>query len=117
MAYNKDNIFAKIIRGEIESDIIYQDEYVIAFNDKYPVAPVHILIIPKGEYESFDDFAGNASDIMIINFFKSIKKIAKLAGVENYGYRLISNHKENAGQSVFHFHFHLIAGKALTKLI
>ena len=117
MTYDKNNIFAKIIRGEIPAKKIYEDDFVLAIEDIAPSAPVHILIIPKGEFVSFDDFANKASPETISNFFATIAKIAELSGAAKSGYRLITNHLEQAGQSVFHFHVHLLAGKQFGALL
>ena len=117
MTYDKNNIFAKIIRGEIPAKKIYEDDFVLAIEDIAPSAPVHILILPKGEFISFDDFASKANTEILTNFFAAITKIAKLVGVSESGYRLITNHREQAGQSVFHFHVHLLGGKQLGALL
>lgn len=116
MQYNKDNIFAKIIRKEIPADIIYEDELLICFNDISPVAPIHALIIPKGEYTDFNDFINNAPPDVAAHYFKKISEIAH----NNLGlttYRIISNFGENSGQTIFHFHMHLISGKEISNLI
>lgn len=115
-AYDKDNVFAKIIRKEIPSTIIYEDNQILAFKDAYPVAPIHILVIPKGEYIDFEDFTQKASNDDIINFFKKVNEIAENLNL-NEGYRIISNIGQKSGQSVFHFHIHIISGKVITGLI
>ncbi len=117
MTYDKNNIFARIIRGEIPGKKIYEDEFVLAIEDIAPAAPVHILILPKGEYISFDDFTQKAAPETLANFFSTITKIARLAKVEKDGYRLITNHGANASQSVPHFHVHLIGGRPLGALL
>jgi histidine triad (HIT) family protein len=117
MSYNSQNLFAKIIRKEIPCNKFYEDERVIAFYDISPVAPIHILVLPKGEYISFDDFVSKAAAIDVANFFQTIQKIANQAGVVANGYRLIMNHGANASQTIDHFHVHIIAGKALGGLI
>ena len=117
MPYNSQNIFAKIIRKEIPCNKFYEDEEVIAFHDINPVAPIHILVLPKGEYISFDDFASKAPADKLANFFQIIQKIANQAGLVENGYRLIMNHGFNASQTVDHFHVHIIAGKALGGLL
>jgi len=106
--YDTNNIFAKIIRGEIPCDKVYEDDKILAFNDINPKAPVHILVIPKGEYRSFDDFIAKASKEEVIYFFKKVQEIAKKKGVSKSGYRIVANHGKKAGQIVFHFHIHIL---------
>ena len=114
MSYDKENIFAKIIRGEIPCDKIFEDDEVLAFNDINPCAPVHVLVIPKGEFTSFDDFAASASAQQASHFFKKVQEIAEQLGVVESGYRLLSNHGKDASQSVPHFHVHILAGKQMS---
>jgi histidine triad (HIT) family protein len=113
--YNTENVFAKIIRGEIPCKKIFEDEMVLAFHDIAPAAPVHILVIPKGEYVNFADFIANASPEFITHYFKKIEEIAKSLNLQDY--RIISNLGEESGQTVFHFHTHIISGKKLLGLI
>ena len=115
--YDKNNIFAKIIRGEIPCNKVYENENILAFHDISKAAPVHILVIPKGEYVSFTDFASRATNDEIGNFFKKIKEIAEEFGVDESGYRLITNIGSDASQTVPHFHVHIIGGKKLGGLI
>ncbi|MEI6729758.1 MAG: HIT domain-containing protein [Pseudomonadota bacterium] len=117
MSYDKNNIFAKIIRGEIPCNKAYEDEFVFAIHDIEPAAPVHILVMPKGEYISFDDFSSKAEPETIARFFKTIGEIAGKFDVKQSGYRLIANHGKDASQSVPHFHVHLLAGKVLGSLL
>ncbi len=117
MKYDKNNIFAKIIRNEIDCDKIYEDDYVIAFNDISPAAPIHALVIPKGEYISFNDFIENASGKEITNFWSSVNQVVKSLDIINNGYRIIANSGKNASQTVEHFHVHILAGKPLGGLI
>ncbi|MDX1975247.1 MAG: histidine triad nucleotide-binding protein [Rickettsiales bacterium] len=117
MTYDTNNIFAKILRREIPSNTVYEDDYVLAFHDISPAAPVHVLVIPKREYVSFDDFAANAPADYMTYFWQSVRKVAEKLGVDKSGYRLITNHKEQAGQSVFHFHVHIVGGRALGGLL
>lgn len=117
MTYDTNNIFAKIIRGEIPSSKVYEDEYAFAFHDIKPEAPVHVLVLPKGEFISFDDFAQKASERQIAGFYKAIQKVAAQLGVAESGYRLIANHGAHAAQSVFHFHVHILAGKQMGHLV
>ena len=115
MGYDNNNIFAKIISGEIPCDKVYEDEYVLAFNDITPAAPVHILVIPKIQAISFDDFVTNSSDF-ITNFFLSVKQVAKQAKLNETGYRLITNHGKDGCQTVPHFHVHILGGEVIGPL-
>lgn len=114
--YNKDNIFAKIIKGEMEAEKIYEDNNVIAIKDAYPVAPIHILVIPKGEYISFHDFTANGSPKEIVHFFKVVNLICTKLNLEKDGYRICSNIGKNGKQSVFHMHLHILGGEILKKI-
>ena len=111
--YNEDNVFAKILRDEIPVSKIYEDDYVIAIEDVAPAAPVHILVIPKSKYTSFNDFLMGADDKEVLGYFKAVQKVAAKLGLEKNGYRLVSNHGEDAGQTVSHLHFHILGGKQL----
>lgn len=113
--YDKENIFAKIIRGELPSTKLYEDEHLIAINDIYPVAPIHILVMPKGQYTDFQDFSQKATSEEIAHYFKKISDIAKDCGAEEY--RIVTNNGASCGQSVFHFHTHIIGGSKFNKLI
>jgi histidine triad (HIT) family protein len=117
MAYDRSNIFAKILRGEIPCKKVYEDDYVFAFEDITPSAPVHVLVVPKGEFSSFDDFAVNASADMVRGFFGGVQKIASKLGLQQNGYRIITNHGPDASQTVHHFHVHILGGKSLGKLL
>ena len=117
MTYDTNNIFAKILRGEIPCNKVYEDTFVLAFHDIAPSAPVHVLVIPKGEYVSFDDFATNAPAGFMHDFFASVRKVAAQLGVVECGYRLITNHGADASQSVPHFHVHILAGKQMGALL
>jgi histidine triad (HIT) family protein len=117
MQYDSNNIFAKIIRGDIPCAQVYRDENVLAFRDMHPAAPVHVLVVPCGEYTSFDDFTAKASGEVISNFFKKVREIAHDLGVAESGYRLITNHGKNASQSVPHFHVHILGGRPLGGLL
>ena len=113
--YNKNNIFAKIISGDIPADKLYEDDKILAIKDITPAAPIHILVIPKEHYIDFADFISRASKEDISHYFKTIDKIAKENGIEDY--RLITNKGEAAGQSVFHFHTHILSGLTNKELI
>jgi histidine triad (HIT) family protein len=117
MFYDKNNIFAKIIRGEIPCDKIYEDDYVLAFKDIKPKAKVHVLVLPKGEYISIDDFGEKGTPEEIKAFFAAVSKIARDVGIEEMGYRVIANHKPYSGQEVYHFHVHILGGEPLGPLL
>lgn len=117
MTYNENNIFHKIVKGEIPCKKVYEDPHVLAFHDIDPKAPVHVLVVPKGPYISFDDFAEKATDQEIGTFMRAVQKIAKDLGISESGYRLISNHGVNANQEVPHFHIHLVGGKPLGRKV
>jgi diadenosine tetraphosphate (Ap4A) HIT family hydrolase len=115
--YDNQNIFAKIIRGEIPCHEVYQDDKVLAFKDVTPAAEIHVLVIPKGEFVSFDDFVQKESSENIAHFFKMVQKIADDLGVDKSGYRIIANHGSDANQTVAHFHAHILAGENLGGLV
>ncbi len=117
MVYDPQNIFAKILRQEIPCDTVYENDAVLAFRDIAPAAPVHVLIISKRAAISFDDFSSNASAEEMAAFFGAVAKVANLMGVQESGYRLITNHGVNASQTVPHFHVHLLAGRPLGGLL
>jgi histidine triad (HIT) family protein len=117
MAYDRNNIFARILRGEIPCQKVYEDEHVLAFNDIRPQAPVHVLVIPKGEYVSFDDFADKASLAEQTAFLKAVGKVARELGVAETGYRLLANHGADANQEVPHFHIHVFGGRRLGRML
>ena len=114
--YDRNNIFAKIIRGEIPSEKIYEDDKVIAINDAYPIAAIHILVIPKGEYISFDDFMVKASSEEIAHFYKTVQIVCANLGLNKNGYRILSNVGEHGMQTIFHMHLHILAGEKLCNL-
>jgi histidine triad (HIT) family protein len=113
--YNPDNIFAKILTGTLPSKKIYEDEEMLAFYDAYPVAPIHAIVIPKGEYIDYDHFVSTAAPIRVGNFFVKVADVAKLIDAKSY--RLVTNKGDASGQSVFHFHVHIIGGTKLDTLI
>ncbi len=108
--YDTNNIFAKILRGEIEASKVYEDDKILAFHDIYPIAQTHVLVIPKGDYVNFEDFTQNASDEVILHYFKKIAEIAKLLNVDD-NFRIIANTGEHSGQTIFHFHTHIVSEK------
>ena len=116
MEYNRDNVFAKIIRGEINSDRIYEDDHVIAIKDVAPAAPIHILVIPKAEYTSFHDFTEKADAMEIAHFYKVVQKICADLKIEKNGYRIMCNIGKEGMQTVPHMHLHILAGKTLSRI-
>ncbi len=117
MTYDPNNIFARILRGEIPAKKLYEDEFALAFPDINPQAPTHVLIIPKGAYISFADFSAKASDAEITGFIRAIGKVAEMAGVTESGYRLLSNAGPHSHQEVPHLHVHIVGGKPLGPLL
>ena len=115
--YDDSNIFARIVRGEIPSKRVYEDDYALAFHDINPAAPTHILVIPKGAYVSWDDFAAKASEVEIAGFVRAVGKVAREAGAVESGYRLLANTGLNAGQEVPHLHVHIFAGRPLGPML
>jgi histidine triad (HIT) family protein len=115
--YDEQNIFARILRGEIPSRKVYEDQFALAFQDINPQAPVHVLIIPKGAYCSFADFSATAGAEEIVGFIRAVGKVAKDLGLEAPGYRLLANMGEHGGQEVAHFHVHLFGGRSLGRMI
>ncbi len=116
MLYDNQNIFAKILRGEIPAQKLYEDEFAVAFPDIAPNAPTHILVVPKNAYRDYDDFVSRAGDAEIAGFFRAVRIVAQEQGVAEH-FRLITNNGASAGQSVFHFHVHILAGKKMSALL
>ena len=121
MNYDKNNIFAKILRGEIPCKKIYEDEFVLAFYDVNPQKKIHALVIPKGEYVNLDDFSSNATEKEIVGLIKGIAEVAKKLGVSEAvkggGYRSLVNVGVNGGQEVPHLHFHIFGGEKVGKMV
>jgi histidine triad (HIT) family protein len=115
--YDDGNIFARILRGEIPSNKVYEDQWALAFHDITPQATVHVLVIPKGRYVSFADFSATASDAEIAGFTRAVGKVAKDLGLETDGYRLLANMGVHGGQEVAHFHVHLFGGRPLGRML
>jgi len=115
--YDDANIFARILRGELPCDTVFEDEHVLAFRDIRPLAPTHILVIPKGAYVSWDDFSAHASDAEIAAFVRAVGEIARGAGLAASGYRLLANSGLDSGQEVPHLHVHIFAGKGLGPML
>ena len=121
MSYDDDNIFAKILRGEIPNETVYEDDHVLAFRDINPQAPTHVLVIPKGRYVSFDDFAENASDAEIVAYTRAIGRVASAAGMAPHeggdGFRIISNAGPHGVQEVPHLHVHVLGGRRMGRMV
>ena len=120
MNYDKNNIFAKILRGEIPCKKIYEDDYVLSFYDINPQKKIHALVIPKGKYIDLDDFNAKASDKEIVGLMKGISIVAKKLGMSldtGKGYRTLSNLNEHGGQEVPHLHFHLFGGEKVGRMV
>lgn len=117
LPYDDQNIFAKILRGEIPSTRVYEDEWAIAFEDINPQAAVHALVIPRGSYVSWDDFSAEASDAEIAGFVRAIGAVARAKGLVDPGYRLLANIGRDGGQEVPHLHVHLFGGEPLGRMI
>ena len=113
MAYDRNNVFARILRGEIPCKKVYEDAHVLAFHDISPQAPTHVLVIPKGEYAALDDFSEKASPAEITFFVRALGHIARELGVAESGYRILANSGPAAHQEVPHFHVHLFGGRDL----
>jgi histidine triad (HIT) family protein len=117
MAYDPNNIFARILRGELPCRKVFENEHVLAFHDIHPQTPVHILVIPKGAYLSLDDFSAKASEGEIAAFIRALGRIARDHGVADSGYRILANHGVHAHQEVPHFHVHIFGGRLLGRMI
>ena len=115
--YDDSNIFARILRGELPSKKVYEDDYVLAFHDINPLAPVHILVIPKGPYVSWDDFSARASDAEIAAFTRAVGKIARDENLVERGYRVLANTGLRGGQEVPHLHMHIFGGAPLGPML
>ena len=120
MSYDDDNIFAKILRGEIPCKKIYEDDFVLSFYDINPQKKIHALVIPKGKYKDLDDFSDKASPDEIVGLIKGINTVAKKIGISSKngkGYRALANINEDGGQEVPHLHFHLFGGEKVGKMV
>ncbi|MCA1972805.1 MAG: histidine triad nucleotide-binding protein [Caenispirillum sp.] len=117
MAYDQNNIFAKILRGEIPCKKVYEDGHVLAFEDIAPKRPVHVLVIPKGPYEDATTFAAEASDVEQAALWKAVGLIVKQTGVDKTGYRIISNTGEHGHQEVPHLHLHILGGASCGPMV
>ena len=120
MSYDDSNIFAKILKGEIPCNKIYEDDFVLSFHDINPQKKIHALVIPKGKYINLDDFSLNASPEEMIGLIKGINLVAKKLGISTEvgkGYRVLSNVGDDGGQEVPHLHFHLFGGERVGKMV
>jgi len=115
--YDDSNIFARILRGEVPAKRVMESEHCLAFHDINPIAPIHVLVIPKGAYVSWDDFAAKAADPEIADFTRTIAKVAASVGADSQGYRLLSNVGKRGGQEVPHLHVHIFGGAPLGPML
>ena len=120
MSYDDSNIFAKILKGEIPCNKIYEDDFVLSFHDINPQKKIHALVIPKGKYIDLDDFSLNATPEEMVGLLKGINKVAKKLGISSEignGYRALTNISDNGSQEVLHLHFHLFGGEQVGKMV
>jgi diadenosine tetraphosphate (Ap4A) HIT family hydrolase len=117
MAYDPDNIFARILRGEIPCSKVHEDEHTLCFRDIRPQAKVHALLIPKGAYVSAEDFSAKASEVEILAFTRAISRVTAILGLDDGGYRLIANTGAHGHQEVPHFHLHILGGQPIGKMV
>lgn len=115
--YDPDNIFAKILRGEIPCDKVLETDHALAFRDIGPQAPVHVLVVPKGSYVSLDHMTQEGSDEEILGFMRAIGEVCRMEGVEDQGFRAIFNSGAHGGQEVPHLHAHILAGRPLGRML
>ena len=115
--YDDQNIFARILRGEIPNRTVYEDEWALAFHDIAPQAPLHVLVIPKGRYVSLADFTASATAAELAGFFRAVGAVARQLELEAPGYRILANMGEHAGQEVPHFHVHIFGGRPLGRML
>ena len=117
LPYDDQNIFAKILRGELPNKTVLESKHCLAFHDINPIAPIHVLVIPKGAYVSWDDFAAKASDAEIGDFVRTVGAVGRQTGAEAQGYRVLSNIGKRGGQEVPHFHAHIFGGQPLGPML
>ena len=117
MAYDDNNVFAKILRGDLPCKKAYESEHALAFHDINPQAPIHVLVIPKGRYVSMDDFSQHASEAEIAGLWRAVGETARILGIDKTGYRTLANHGRNAHQEVFHLHVHIFGGRRLGPML
>jgi diadenosine tetraphosphate (Ap4A) HIT family hydrolase len=116
-SYDQNNIFAKILRGELPAKAVLETEHSLAFHDINPLAPVHVLVIPRGAYVSWDDFSARASEAEIADYVRAVGEVARRVGADAQGYRLLANTGKRAGQEVPHLHIHLFGGQPLGPML
>jgi histidine triad (HIT) family protein len=116
-AYDDNNIFAKILRGEIPAKKVFENEHALAFHDIRPLAPTHVLVIPKGRYVSLADFTAQASEAEMAGFLRAVGVVAKQLGLEDDGYRILANMGAHSGQEVPHLHVHIFGGRPLGRML
>src|SRR6056300_1368793 len=121
MSYDRNNVFARILRGELPCNRVYEDEHALAFHDIAPQAPVHVLVIPKGPDVTYDHFANEASDEEIVDYTRAIGEVCKMLsvtpGAGDGGYRLIANSGDNGVQEVPHLHVHILGGRVIGRMV
>ena len=117
LSYDDQNIFAKILRGEIPNRTVFEDDWALAFHDINPQAPVHVLVIPKGAYVSWDDFSARAGEAEIAGFVRAVGQVARDLGLVQPGYRLLANVGQDGHQEVPHLHVHLFGGRPLGPML
>lgn len=117
MAYDPNNIFARILRGEIPCKKVHESAQSLAFHDINPQAPIHVLVIPKGPYVSWADFSAKAGEAEIVDFVRTVGEVARMVGAEEPGYRLLANHGPDSHQEVPHLHVHILAGRRLGPML
>lgn len=117
LPYDDQNVFAKILRGEIPNRTVHEDEFALAFHDINPQAPVHILVIPKGAYVSWDDFSAKAGEAEIAGFIRAVGHVAREQGLVAPGYRLLANAGLDSHQEVPHLHVHLFGGRKMGPML
>jgi diadenosine tetraphosphate (Ap4A) HIT family hydrolase len=117
MAYDPNNVFARILRGEIPCRKVYENEHALAFHDINPQAPVHVLVIPKGAYVSLDDFSAKAPPAELAAFLRAVGDVARQLGLAEPGYRILANHGPHSHQEVPHFHVHIFGGRPLGRML
>ena len=115
--YDESNIFAKILRGELPNKTVLESEHSLAFHDIAPLAPLHVLVIPKGAYVSWDDFSKDASDAELVGFARAVGEVARIVGADTQGYRLLANNGKRSGQEVPHLHVHIFGGQPLGPML
>ena len=115
--YDESNIFARILRGELPNKTVMESEHSLAFHDIHPLAPIHVLVIPKGAYVSWDDFSATASDAEIADFARLIGEVARQVEADAQGYRILSNIGKRGGQEVAHLHVHIFGGAPLGPML